>query len=75
MTFKEAVKFVCRIRFGYIQELRGDIGSSNVNTLKTMGFLSCGKNYNENEMQDTWKVTRTADEYCKAMYGGVFSRM
>lgn len=75
MTFKEAVKFVCRIRFGYIQELREDIGSSNVNLLQTTGFLSCGKNYDGEQMQDTWKVTRSADDYCKAMYGGVFSRM
>lgn len=75
MTFKEAVKYVCRIRFGYIKELSDDIGLSNVNLLKTTGFLSCGINYSNNQLQDTWKVTRSADDYCKAMYGGVFSRM
>ncbi len=75
-SFKDAILYICRMRFGYIEELKEIIGNSNLKLLQESGFLSCGKIFKEQfSMRSTWKVTEMARQYCKSMYGGVFNNL
>ena len=72
LNFKESILYVCRLQFGDIKKLINVAGEHNVNTMKNAGYISCGKNPTQTELQDTWKVTQAAKEYCKVAYGRIF---
>lgn len=71
VTFEQAVRYVCALRFGYLSVLKKVIGDSRVNELVEAGFLACGRNSQNSEMKDTWKVTDAGVEYSKTMYNSV----
>ena len=71
VSFEDAVKIVCRVRFGSMDALEKKIGQSNLRRMKTMGFVACGKNYTERRMVDTWKATQSVLDFKKRMYGGL----
>lgn len=71
VSFEDAVKIVCRVRFGSMEALEREIGQSNLGRMRTMGFIACGKNYEGQRMKDTWKATQSVLDYRKRMYGGL----
>lgn len=74
VSFKESISIVCRVRFGSINKLEVMIGQSNLEKLKTLGFIACGKSYDDKRMIDTWKATKSVLDYKKRMSGGfIFS--
>lgn len=71
MNLKEALMYVCGLKFGKIDDLNRKIGQNNVDKLRQAGFLSCGilSESNGTKSQDTWQVTNSACEYYKLVYG------
>lgn len=70
VSFDESVKIVCRVRFGSIHILEDKIGKSNLEKLKKLGFIACGKSFEEKHMINTWKATKSVLDYKKKMLGG-----
>ncbi|MDR2388632.1 MAG: hypothetical protein LBD89_02460 [Tannerellaceae bacterium] len=73
-TQEDALKYICRQGWGYIDELIDEIGEEMFERLKSVGCLECGLSAKETErFCGTWKKTPTADREVK-LYDNAPSR-
>ena len=62
---KNHLKFVCKSKNGYIDNLVENIGKDCVLQFESVGFITKGHTLKN----ETWKKTKLADQYYKDLFG------